>query len=236
MAWLKANLKPNDVSSGFFARYLIFAPPHKDEVPPALPRKIIRVDKNPESQVKATLDHMDTEYKYILSPSAKKEFESMHNALYTMTKSYSDNCQEILEPFLKRWSPYLLKLSMIMQLFIDTNSKEIGDEAINAAMAVLLPAIKSTAHLFEGELGESEHQRKCRVVFDWINKKFQERKSPVKWGEMLSSKQLAGGSAEYEYVVQTLIDSGKLVFIESVKKKDWTYAPTNKWVEKVEKS
>ena len=187
MSWLKANLKHDDVSSGFFARYLIFAPPHKDEVPPALPRKIIRMDRDPEFKVKKTLEYMDSEYRYVLSPSAKKEFESMHNSLYMMTKSYSDKCKEILEPFLKRWSPYILKLSMIMQLFIDHQSKEIGDEAINSAMAVLLPAIKSTAHLFEGELGESEHQRKCRVVLDWISKKCIERKKPVKWGELISS-------------------------------------------------
>ncbi len=53
---------------------------------------------------------------------------------------------------------------MIMQLFEDPTSKEISDTAIHAAMSIIMPAIKSTAMLFEGELGESDHQKKCRLV------------------------------------------------------------------------
>ena len=90
------------------------------------------------------------------------------------------NAREILEPHLKRWSPCLLKLAMIMQLFIDPKSKEIEVEALYSAFAILIPAIKSTAILIEGELGESEHQRKCRKLFEWICKRITKTKSPIR--------------------------------------------------------
>jgi hypothetical protein len=41
LAWVKANIKPSDVASGFFARFLIFFPPQKQIMPPALPPLII---------------------------------------------------------------------------------------------------------------------------------------------------------------------------------------------------
>ena len=225
LSWLKANLKPDDVSSGFFARFLLFTPPHQDEIPPALPRIIKPSDPHAEWMIKQTLENIENSYSYKLSGLAKTQFESMHNQLYQMGRAYSENCQEILEPYLKRWSPYILKLAMIIRIFEDHTSKEISDTAINSAMAIILPAIKSTANLFEGELGESEHQRKCRIVFDWICQKFKKTSEPVKWKDIITSRKLEGGSAEYEYVCKTLIESGKLIFKENIIKKECLYAP-----------
>jgi phage/plasmid primase-like uncharacterized protein len=229
LSWLKENLKHNDVDSGFLARFLIFAPPHQDEIPAALPRKSITQDKiteyrETEHKIKDILKYIDNEHPYSLTGEAETHFEEMHKQLYQIPKLYSDKCKEILDPYLKRWSPYLLKLAMIMRLFEDPFAYDISVTSLDSAMAVLLPAIKSTAHLFEGELGESEHQRKCRVVFDWICQKIKKTGEPVKWKDIITSKKLEGGSAEYEYICKTLMESGKLICKESPIRKDWIYA------------
>lgn len=228
LSWLKNNLKPDDVQSGFFARFLVFAPPHQDEIPPALPKFVRPSNPDAEWLVKKTLENMDAFYEYRFSPSARNLFVSMHESIYRMAKSYSDKCQQILDPYLKRWSPYILKIAMVMRLFEDSFSKELSDSSINSAMSILLPAIRSTASLFEGELGESDHQRKCRIVFDWICQKVKKTDRPVKWKDIISSKQLEGGSAEYGYICTTLVESGKLICTEHPIKKEWSYVPNNK--------
>lgn len=227
LTWVKENLNPNDVSSGFFARFLLFTPPHSDDIPPALPRNKERPSKHAEQMIRDLLDNMDNKYEYTLSPSAKHVFEVAHSSLYSMTKSYSDKCQQILDPYLKRWSPYILKISMIMRLFEDHTSKEISDTAINSAMALLIPAIKSTALLFEGELGESDQQRKCRLIFDWLCNRIKNDKLPT-WAALITSKILNGGYIEYKYPMQTLVEGGRVNEIQKPLKKDWLYVPVDK--------
>jgi len=217
LAWLKENLKPNDVTSGFFARFLLFTPPHHECIPQALPRVKTSLDTKAELMVKKTLENMAERYEYKLAPSAKFVFESTHGALYSMSKCYSERCQEILDPYLKRWSPSILKLAMIMRLFEDPTSEEISDTAINAAMAIVLPAIKSTAQLFEGELGESEHQRKCRLILKWIHKRIQKGKDPT-WAALITSEILDGGATMYEYPMKTLVEGGQINEIQKTLK------------------
>lgn len=229
LAWLKENLKPNDVTSGFFARFLLFAPPHYECIPQALPKAKASVDITVELRVKRILENMAERYEYKLTSSAKSVFESAHGALYSMSKSYSERCQDILDPYLKRWSPSILKLAMIMRLFEDPTSQEISDTAINAAMAVVLPAIKSTAQLFEGELGESEHQRKCRLILKWIHKRIQKEKDPT-WAALISSEILDGGSTMYEYPMKTLVEGGQVNEIQKTFKRDWLYVPVVKQI------
>lgn len=234
LAWLKDSLKPNDVSSGFFARFLIFTPPQKDYIPPALPRKTKPPDYNAELKIKETIENIGT-ISYTLSPEAKELFESIHASLYEMSRSYSERCQEILNPYLKRWSPYLLKLAMLIRPFEDPFSTEISDTAITAAMAILLPAIKSTAQLFEGELGESDNQRKCRIILEWICDKIGKTGAPVTRAMLLSSHKLEGGKSEYDYVLDTLIESGKLICKEMKPIAKSLYFPKGKEFEKFEK-
>ena len=180
LSWLREALKKNDVASGFFARFLLFAPPHDDSIPPALPQPKKITNKYAEHQFNDVLDNMDDEYTYRLSKEAKELFNDLHTNIYKIQRQHSDKCREILEPYVKRWSPYLLKsIAMLMQLFIDPVSKEIGIPALLAALSFLMPAIKSTAHLFDGELGESEHERKCRIVLEWICKQVKKTNKPV---------------------------------------------------------
>jgi putative DNA primase/helicase len=225
LAWLRSSLKRDDVSSGFFARFLLFAPPHDESIPPALPQPKKVINKYAEEQFNDVLDNMDDEYNYRLSDEAKILFKDLHETIYKIQREHSDRCREILEPFVKRWSPYLLKIAMLMQLFINPEKKEIGTAALLAALNFLMPAIKSTAHLFEGELGESEHERKCRIVYEWICKKIKKDKEPVVWREIIVSHTLGGGSKEYEEIVTTLVEQGKLTKIDKYPKSECEYTP-----------
>jgi hypothetical protein len=97
-----------------------------------------------------------------------------------------------------------------------------------------LPAIKSTAILIEGELGESEHQRKCRKIFEWVCKRVKKTGSPIKRQTIFSSRQLDGGSNEYDYILKSLIEQGKILCQETATKNDWLYKPIQQPIEKVD--
>ena len=236
MPWVRHNLKPSDISSGFFARFLLFVPPYQEGKSLAFPEPVEEVHVQAERKFKTSLENIldSIGEKRFMYPSneARRMIQSYHDYILDFPKQYGDKAEEILQPYVKRWSPTLIKLSMLMQLFIDSNTNEVGDIAVMAAMKILIPAMKSTAMLFEKDLGESEHQRKCRIIFEFICKKIQETGKPIKRQMIMTSKRLDGGSAEYDYVLKSLIEEGKVVCKEFTKKNDSEY-----WVvEKVEEN
>ncbi|MBY0109525.1 MAG: DUF3987 domain-containing protein [Candidatus Babeliaceae bacterium] len=226
LSWIKENIKPNDVASGFFARFLIFTPSHKDAKPQALPSKSPITNSHQEQAIKDRLEAIGTK-SYTISEKASELFSNLHNKIIEMPGQYGEHSKEILDPYVKRWSPYLLKLAMIMQVFEDPNAHEISEQAIIQAYWVLLPAINSTIQLFEGELGESDHQRKCRLVFNWICKKVETAGEHITWGQLSASRVLGGGTKDYEYIIKTLIETGKIEHAPSQtrKRKDDRYWP-----------
>lgn len=227
MPWIISNLKPSDVPSGFFARFLIFVPPYQDDIPNAFPLHLeshyIDEEKKFQLFIEKILENVGEYRPFHLTESARELIEKFHKYIYSMPKKYSNRAEEILQPYLKRWSPYLIKLSMITQLFIDPETNLIGNAAVLSAMSILIPAMKSTAILFEGELGESDHQRKCRIIFELICKKTKETAKPIKRQTILSSKKLDGGGKDYDYVLQTLIDQGKIGYTEFERKNESEY-------------
>lgn len=227
ISWIRTNLKPTDVPSGFFARFLLFTPPFKDIIPPGLPSSKIKTDKNKEKEfekyIARILDCIGGERIFTLSEEAKVVFNKYHILIYCVPKICSDTVGEVLQPYFKRWSPYILKIATILQLFIDPEVTVISRDAVIKAFHFLSPAIKSTIGLFEGELGESAHQRKCRIVLDWIKMRTKKGQTPIKRQDILSSKQLRGGAREYDIVLQDLIEQGKLEYKEFSKKNDSEY-------------
>ncbi len=224
LEWIRSNLLADDVASGFFARFLLFSPLQSDVIPPALPNRSVNYDRSAKKKIQDTLEFMEPFYSYQFSPSAKEAFERAHAGLYDMAAGYTERCQHIIAPYLKRWSPYILKLAMIMRLFEDPTSTELSESSIQAALAFLKPAMRSTAGLFEGELGESEHQRKCRTVYEWICKKTTDQKRVTR-ACLLTSRILEGGGKDYDYALQTLLESGKIGELKGKSKKEDLYFP-----------
>jgi len=166
--WIKKNVVMDDISTGFFARFLIFLPPQSSKVPPALPISGPRIDQKSKSEIKKILEKLPEKPRaYHLSDKAKEGFNHFHNKLYEIFQDYRESAQEILSPYLKRWSPYVLKIAMLLQLFIDETTDEISLEALKGAIYIVVHAVNSTVWLFENELGESEHQRKVRKVQEY---------------------------------------------------------------------
>lgn len=218
MSWVKQNLKASDVSSGFFARFLLFYPPHKKVIPPALPINM-KLDYSNENEIKTILDNIPQDSYWVLSDTTKHLFNSIHNSLYNEMDKQDLITKEFLSPYLKRWSPYILKIAMILQPFIN-NTNEIGNKAIEGAYSIVEYAIKSTIYLFKYELGETDQQTKQRKVLEYIAK----RGGKVNRSTLQKSKVLGGGTMDYDYVLKSLETAGHILVDESSDKKaDWLY-------------
>ena len=227
--WVQNQVSADDVFSGFFARMLLFAPPFENKIPDALPKEIKESARGKEAKRKIfdTLRHLG-EIKFTMTEDVKNHFKNIHEALYQIVRNskYDERCQTFLEPYLKRWSPYILKLAMLFRILEDPTSQEISISSIQAATKIIRVAIKSTAKLFEKDLGESEDQRKQRKVYEWIVKNSPSNKATFK--ALINSKKLDGGSKEYEEVLETLESSGKIECSnpKTENKKDREYVTT----------
>ena len=135
-------------------------------------------------------------------------FEEYHKGLFERFHKTDESMQATLDSFLKRWSPGAIKVAILCQYLIDGHSREIGDAAMSAGISMLLYAEQSTRLLFDGELGESDHQSKQRKVIDYIAKKG----GKVARSKLISSRVLDGGKSEYDYILDTL-EAGQQVAI-----------------------
>ncbi|MDP6527880.1 MAG: hypothetical protein QF858_03330, partial [Candidatus Pacebacteria bacterium] len=199
----------------------------------ALPREIISLKdakgREAKRKIAETLRYLG-ELKFTFSKEAKVQFRNIHEALYQMVRQskYDERCQRFLEPYLKRWSPYVLKLAMLFRILEDPLSQELSVSSIKASTELIRVAIRSTAKLFEKELGESEDQRKQRKVYEWIVKRSSENKK-APYFALIKSRILDGGSKEYDEVLETLENAGKIECLnpKTENKKDYEYVPTS---------
>jgi hypothetical protein len=222
--WIKGNVNSQDVRGGFFARFLFLYPPQKNTIPPALPLKNKKSrNYNPLNQYREILLNVPDQMEFKLSSNAEGLFIKIHNELYKTVRKENDETQKILNPYLKRWSPYILKLSMLMQLFIEPYSNIITVPAIKAAKSIVDYAIKSTTYLFQNQLGETEHQAKERKVIEYIAK----QGGKIKRWQLQASRTLGSGADEYDCVCDSLEIAGKLEVNQKPKqKKNWEYSLT----------
>ena len=180
LPWIRANLKSSDISSGFFARFLLFVPPSQEGRTLAFPEPVEEAYIKAEQQFKSAIDNIlhNIGEDRLMYPTneARILIQQYQDYIDNLPKQYGDKAKLILDPYLKRWVPYLIKLSMLMQLLFDSSTNQISDIAVMSAMKILMPAMESTAKLFDGELGESEFQYKCRIILEFICKKIQGNK------------------------------------------------------------
>lgn len=205
--WVQENINLGDVESGFFARHLIFTPPPKRVIPPALPRYTAPIDDTFEQIVRYNLTTLDNQPReFGLTPDAAGAFEAVHAGIYDgMQKQCTKEEQELLSPYAKRWSPYVLKLAMLFQIMEDP-ARDISLDAIIPAAALVEYAMASTIHLFRGDLGLSPFQRDCEAVLKFIAKKG----GDIERQALLSSRILTGGAKEYDEVLTMLLQGGQV--------------------------
>jgi hypothetical protein len=211
-SWIREKITQSQNSSGFLARFLIFYPQTNSKIPGALPTVFAPgASPNAKDRLFQSLENINNgePKKLYLSNHAEKQFERYHADLYHGFNDSNEKTQEIITPFLKRWSPYLLKLSMIMQVFIDPDAQEICTEALDGAKAIMDFVVPSTRLLLENEIGESPHQRKQRRMLEYLDKKG----GKIDWRKLQQSKILDGGVKEYEYLVESMESAG-LIYVQ----------------------
>ena len=212
--FLQGLLGKDDAGSGFLARFMLFKPPVSDKTPYALPHKSVKIQELHSyrllSEIYNQLDNISVPIEYSISPEAKKVFEDYHNSMFSRFQESDDGTKSILDPFLKRWSPSVLKLALIFQYLIDSESQVISESAVMGGISLSLYAEKCTRYLFERDLGESTHQNKQRKLLEYLAN----RNGAVTRQKLLASKILDGGHNEYDYVITSLEQSGKL-FMET---------------------
>jgi hypothetical protein len=218
LPWIKEKIKPTDVESGFFARFLLYTPKFSVDAPDFVPDAfggngtadgigIMNVLKEIRSRHDTYGD-----IKLKLDDEAKKYGTECHKEMYRILWEDKPALRERLTPYIKRWSPYLIKLGIIFQMVENPRSTHIGLAAMKAAKSMLWPAIMSTMDLFENHLGMSDHQDKCLKLNRYINNKFDRDEQPLTRQSICASEVLTGGSKEYTEVLTTLVDEGKLIF------------------------
>ncbi len=131
----------------------------------------VEQDYSTENAIREILKDIPQDKLWGLSGSGKRSFESIHQGLYGGMERQDEVTKEFLSPYLKRWSPYILKIAMILQPFINNGTDEIGEQAIMEANSVVEYAIKSTIFLFQNELGETQQQKKQRKILEYIAKR-----------------------------------------------------------------
>jgi len=212
--FLHGLLSKDDAGSGFLARFLLFKPPVTDKVPHALPYKKTKIQELHSyrllSEIYNQLDNISVPIEYSISLEAQKVFEDYHNDMFSRFQESNDTTKSILDPFLKRWSPSVLKSAILFQYLLDSESQTIGESAVMGGISLSLYAEKCTRYLFERELGESTHQNKQRKLIEYIANKG----GTVTRQKLLGSRLLDGGHSEYDYVISSLEQSGKL-FMET---------------------
>ena len=212
--FLQGLLGKDDAGSGFLARFLLFKPPSSNTTPSALPTKKIKIQELHSyrllSEIYNQLDNISVPMEYNIAKDAQKVFEDYHNEMFSRFRDSKDGIKSILDPFLKRWSPSVLKSAILFQYLLDSESQTISEPAVMAGISLSLYAEKCTRYLFERELGESTHQSKQRKVIEYLAN----RGGAVTRQTMIASKLLDGGFNEYDYVLSSLEQSGKL-FMET---------------------
>ena len=205
LPFLEGLLSKDDAATGFLARFMLFRPPEKKEIPEALPNpdQAKMRDKPAYGLVYEILENlklMTVPLQYTLTPKAKQIFTEFHNGIFKRLHDSPDVLKEVIDPFCKRWSPGAIKVAMINQYLLDSKSTQIGEHAMAGAISVINYAEKSTRFLFSNNLGTSAHHQKQQKILDYLAR----RGGTTTRGKLHASKILGGGAKDYDYVLESL--------------------------------
>ena len=222
--FLSGLLSRDDASTGFLARFLLMRPPARNTVPDALPTND-RVERDLESykllqQIYLQLADMTVPIEYRIGDGARKVFDQYHRSMFDRFYKMTESERVWMEPFVKRFGPNALKVAMVSQFLINSSENVIGDHAMLTGISLVSYSEICTRFLFRRELGESNFERKARIVVAWLAK--QGGSCILK--KLYSSKALGGGAKDYDYILRSLETQGRVV----VDAQEGNWKPTTK--------
>lgn len=162
-------LNEEDVLSGFLPRFLLFLPPVKDDIPKALPSVSVNSKySRVESDMINFLTSIHGRKEFSLSNSAKIAFNNVHEAMYDQVRHETKQIKDYIEPFLRRWSPYILKIAMLLRLAEDGESTILERRDVEGGGHVVACAYKSTKWLLSNFILESEMVKRSKSILRYI--------------------------------------------------------------------
>lgn len=209
-----------DVLTGFLPRFLLFTPPQDDNVPAALPGfQESPQYKQLEEKFKATLTSVCSSKQYTIADDAKKEFQNIHSAMYSQVRAENPDIREYIEPFLKRWSPYILKVAMLFEVCKDNRKTSIGPDSIVSAAHIIRYAYDSTRWLLNESVLMSEFYDKIENFLNFINS----NAGSCSRKQILQSKRVEGGAKELDSLLKHMVDAGDVKVTTGKNKQSETY-------------
>lgn len=194
------------IQSGFLARFLLFAPPPSDSSTQALPTAINgKRIYDAKKEMFNLLITAPREKKYWLTEEAKEYYKGIHGEFEEYAKKFSIDKSDLIEPFFRRLSPYILKIAMLMQYAEDSASTEINDKSIYNALQVVDCAFMSTKWLIHEYVSGTSFDDQVKVVLEYIANNNGERT----WGELIESHKIKGGAKKYEAILRHLKMKGE---------------------------
>ncbi|OLN26308.1 hypothetical protein DVDV_2756 [Desulfovibrio sp. DV] len=212
-------LNEEDVLSGFLPRFLLFLPPVKDDIPNALPSvnvnsKYSRI----ESDMLKFLTSIHDRKEFLLSNDAKIAFNDVHKMMYDRVRGETKQIKDYIEPFLRRWSPYILKIAMLLHLAEDQKSTILDRKDIEGGGYVVECAYTSTKWLLTNFILESEVAKRSKVILRYIAKEN---------GSCLRPKLLQGNknfnADEIDKIIKYLEETGQIIIVADTLKTKTVY-------------
>jgi len=215
----KKLITEEDILSGFLARFLLFTPKPTEQKALALPegkdgQKIYASKRN----MLEYLMKVPEEICYSLDEDATTWFKKWHQSLDSFVEEYSKDKSELIEPFFKRWSPYILKIAMLMQFAQDKSANSISGISIYNALLVVNSAFESTKWLIYEYITKSKVEDQIDIVMKFIAN----HKGSCTYAQLSGSHKIKtedGGSKKYDEILKILV-SNKCVTITPGEKKN----------------
>lgn len=205
--WVKEYLTEEDILSGFLARFLLFTPITKNEnIRPSVFPKSITIDDEAGNKIFNNIQNCEPDRVYRFSEESKKTYEELFNLIYDIFICYSSDSQRILEPFVKRWTVYLVKLAMLFEMQINPFSCELSPESLQSAFHLIHCSMKSTITLFEVHFSG-----KYKKVTEKLKLYLAKKNGYVSRRTMIRSGVIDGNIKIYDDYLNILIESGEIV-------------------------
>lgn len=225
--WIQKETAIDDATGGFYARFLMYAPQIPFKRRSLLPDSFDgmseimqeKADARFDSWLTRKLETLGQEKSFQFSADGKDALEQHA----TLIERRLGNLYEE-EPwcsFVGRWEPYLIKLSMIMQI-VHEPEKDISPYAVECAWNILEPSIESTIHLFTKTFATGKFEAQSAKVLGYIARKTCEKGYATRI-QIFKSGVIEGRAKDYDEIFTLLLERGDIVEEKSDLKENTRY-------------